>query len=84
MELAKRYGLNPVILKEVVFLRNKGYNNVRIESTLGISRNTVSNYLEKLNEMEREDLLELLALIGFLLGGAYLVSKFLERKKDGG
>lgn len=82
IEIAKEHGFNPVLLKEIIRLRNKGYNNIEIAENLGISRNTVTKYVEKLRGTKDNDILELLALIAILLGGAILLSKLL--KKEGG
>jgi len=81
IELAKQHGFNPVLLKEIVRLRNKGYNNVEIAKNLGISRNTVTKYLEKLRNTDDKEFLELLVLIAALLGGAYLLTKLFKNER---
>ena len=78
IQLSKKYGLNPALLKEIVILRNKGYNNLNISERTGISKNTVNKYVNALNEMDRNDLLELLLVIAVIAGGAYLIGKLLE------
>ena len=75
VRLAKKHGLNPVILKEIIRLHNMNYNNTEIAKKLGISRNTVSKYLEKIGKMKEEERMELIALILAMLGGAYAILK---------
>jgi DNA-binding NarL/FixJ family response regulator len=79
IEIAKKHGFNPVLLKEIVGLRNRGYNNTEIAENLGISRNTVTKYLEKLRKTDNKDVFELLILIAALLGGMYLLSKLFKK-----
>jgi DNA-binding NarL/FixJ family response regulator len=79
VETAKKHGFNPVLLKEIVGLRNRGYNNTEIAENLGISRNTVTKYLEKLRKTDNKDVFELLILIAALLGGMYLLSKLFKK-----
>lgn len=81
IELAKQNGFNPVLLKEIVQLRNKGYTNVEIAENLGVSRNTVTKYLKKLRNTDNQEFLELLMLIVALIGGAVLIAKLF--KNDG-
>ena len=78
IQLSKKYGLNPALLKEIVILRNEGYNNLNISERTGINKNTVNKYVNALNEMDRNDLLELLLVIAVITGGAYLIGKLLE------
>lgn len=66
VRIAKQAGFKPLILKEVVFLKSKGLSNVEIANSLGVSRNTVSNYLDKLKEMHEEQFAELVSLIGIM------------------
>ena len=83
MRLAKKYGLNPVILKEIIRLHNMNYNNTEIAKELGISRNTVSKYLEKIRQMKEEERMELIALAIAMLGGTYAllkIAKYLKRR----
>jgi orotate phosphoribosyltransferase-like protein len=86
VEVAKRHGFNPVLLKEIVRLRNIGYNNTEIAQMLGISRNTVTKYLEKLKKTENKEVFELLVLIGVLVGGTYLITQLVKllKKHQGG
>ena len=67
VKISKQYGFNPPILKEVVFLRSKGFSNLEIAEQAGISRNTVSHYLEKLRGMEDEQMAELMSLVGMMM-----------------
>lgn len=67
IRISKQYGFKPPILKEIVFLRSKGYNNVEIASSVGVSRNTVSNYLERLREMRDGDVADLISLVGMMM-----------------
>lgn len=77
IRISKKYGLNPVILKEILMLRNQGYNNAQIAERTGINRNTVNKYVSALNEMQVEDLLSLLALLAIIgIGIAALAALF--------
>ena len=67
VRISKQHGFKPPILKEIVFLRSKGFNNVEIASSVGVSRNTVSNYLERLREMHDEEMAEMISLVGMMM-----------------
>lgn len=67
VRISKQYGFKPPILKEIVFLRSKGFSNLEIAEEVGVSRNTVSNYLEKLRGIEDEQMAELMSLIGLMM-----------------
>jgi len=47
VELAKKHNMNPVWLREIIELRNRGFNYSQIAERTGISRETVANYLQK-------------------------------------
>ena len=66
VRLSKEHGMKPIVLKEIVFLRTKGHSNVEIADELGVSRNTVSSYLEKMRQMQDEEVAEMMSLIGLL------------------
>jgi len=81
ISFAKRHGLKPIVLEEIVFFRTRGYSNLEISDELGVSRNTVASYLEKLRKMQEDELAEMMSLIGALKRrNAYL----LERRKESG
>lgn len=67
VRVSKQYGFKPPILKEIVFLRSKGFSNLEIAEETGVSRNTVSSYLEKLRGIEDEQMAELMSLIGLMM-----------------
>jgi transcriptional regulator with XRE-family HTH domain len=83
VRIARKYDLNPVMLKEIVWQRNRGLNNAEIAQQLGINRNTVNKYVNALNEMNKDDLLSLLALIAIITAGAYLLSQLFEALNGG-
>jgi transposase-like protein len=83
VRIARKYDLNPVMLKEIVWQRNRGLNNAEIAQQIGINRNTVNKYVNALNEMNKDDLLSLLAFIAIITAGAYLLSQLLEALNGG-
>ena len=77
LTIAKKYGLNSSMLKDIVILRNRGMNNAEIASHLGVHRNTVRRYVDALDQMDQEELIKLLGLICVVGAGAYLFLQFL-------
>jgi len=80
VRISKQHGFKPPILKEIVFLRSKGFNNVEIASSVGVSRNTVSNYLEKLREMQDPEMVDLISLVGMMMERHNRMFSLLERE----
>ncbi len=80
--ISKQYGMKPVVLKEIVFLRVKGYSNVEIASELGVSRNTVSNYLERLRAMQDADMAEMMSLIGLMRQNQDAINRMLNERNN--
>ena len=78
VEIARRYGLNPGMLRDILILRNRGMNNAQIANHMGINRNTVNKYVNALNEMNQNDLLELLALVAIIGAGAMVIGALLQ------
>lgn len=78
VEIARKYGLNPGMLRDILLLRNRGMNNGQIADHMGINRNTVNKYVNALNEMSQNDLLELLALVAIIGAGAIIIGSLLE------
>ncbi|PAV10340.1 MULTISPECIES: hypothetical protein [Methanocorpusculum] len=54
--MCKKYGLNPVLLKNVFGLWIRGYNNVEISDKTRINKNTVNKYVLKLKQFSDEDI----------------------------
>jgi hypothetical protein len=79
VELAKKYGMNPVWLREIIDLRNRGFNYSQIAEYTGISRETVANYLQKLGSMERRDKWLLIIGTGLIICGIGLIWYFLGK-----
>lgn len=65
--LAKEQGFNPVYLKEIIRLRNQGYNNTDIANMTGISRTTVNKYVQRLEQEENKEAIGKLILLGLAL-----------------
>jgi DNA-binding MarR family transcriptional regulator len=78
VEIARRYNLNPGMLRDILILRNRGMNNAQIANHMGINRNTVNKYVNHLNEMNQNDLVELLALVAIIGAGAVVIGALLE------
>jgi len=78
IQIAKKYSLNPLMLKEIMLLRNRGMNNAEIALQLGINRNTVNKYVKALTEMDNEDFLALIALVAIIGAGAILIGKIID------
>lgn len=75
IELSRKFGFNPVYLRQILSLRNLGYNNTQIADQTGISRVTINTYIEKIRQHEDvENFKKLLALF-FII---YVGTKFLE------
>jgi DNA-binding NarL/FixJ family response regulator len=53
-------------------------NNAQIANHMGINRNTVNKYVNALNEMNQNDLLELLALVAIIGAGAIAISALIK------
>ena len=67
VRMAKAGGFKPPILKEIIFFRNKGLNNIEIAEEIGVSRNTVHNYIEKMKEMHDSQVAEMMSLVGMMM-----------------
>jgi DNA-binding MarR family transcriptional regulator len=78
VEIARKYKLNPGMLRDIVILRNRGRNNAQIADYMGINRNTVNKYIDALNEMDQNDLVSLLALIAIIGAGVLFFGALLE------
>ncbi len=76
VEVAKKNGVNPVWLREIVDLHNRGFTYSEIAKRMGVSRETVSLYLQRLRSASRNDYW--LLLLGAVLvgGGIYALCKY--------
>lgn len=84
VELAKKHNMNPVWLREIIELRNRGFNYSQIAERTGISRETVANYLQKFGAMDRRDTWLLIVGAGLILCGVGLIGYFLGKDKREG
>ncbi|WP_214020924.1 hypothetical protein [Methanoculleus sp.] len=73
-EIARKHRLDPVILRNIMIERNKGYNNAEIAEHLDLNKNTVGKYVSALNAMSEEDLRTLLLIIAIIGAGAFLLA----------
>ena len=80
--LARRYGFNPLVLKEIIILNARGYNNLEIANMLGISRNTVAKYLKKLKYLDSPDFIRLVLFAILAHGGLYFLPKELQSESS--
>jgi len=78
VEIARRYGLNPGMLRDILLFRNRGMNNAQIANHMGINRNTVNKYVNALNKMDQQDLFALLALVAVIGAGAVVIGALLK------
>ena len=81
LELCKRYSLNPPLLKEIIYYESLGYNNQDIANKIGTSRQTVHNYIQKIQLMERNEftIIILAAIVG--IAGLSLIISLLSKKE---
>jgi len=78
VEIARRYNLNPGMLRDILIHRNRGMNNAQIADVMGINRNTVNKYINALNKMNQNDLLSLLALVALIGAGVMVIGALLK------
>ena len=81
VEISKRYRLNPTFLREIVILRNRGFNNSEISERTGIARITVNNYVTALEKMPQSDLFKIILIIIGIVGGTALVASIIKSGK---
>lgn len=82
VNLAKKYNLNPLLLKEIVELQNQGYKQVEIAKRTGVARQTVAVYLEKLREIRRTNKDDFAKLVGwalFLVLGVVIITELFRK-----
>lgn len=84
IQISKKYGLNPVLLRQIITLRNKGYNNAEISRETGISRNTVNRYVSAFEKMPEEDLTLIIVLVSLIAAGAIIAAKIIQGFQDNG
>ena len=77
VEVARRNGLNPVWLREIVDLHNRGFNYSQIAQRIGVSRETVSTYLQRLRSANRNDYWLLILGAVLIGGGIYVLYRYL-------
>lgn len=53
--IAKEHGLKPVFLKDIIYYRSRGKNNVEITRFTGLDRNTVNKYVNELRSMNQNE-----------------------------
>ena len=63
VRIIKSYGLNPILFREIVLLRNRGKNNGEISQQTGTNRNTVNKYVNALRTMDEPDLATVMILV---------------------
>jgi len=78
IKIAKKYDLNPTLLKEIIFLNAHGYNHIQVASRMGVSRVTVGKYLGRLRETNDEDFLNLIFRVSFILGKTYHIKGLIK------
>ncbi len=78
VEVARRNGLNPVWLREIVDLHNRGFNYSQIAQRIGVSRETVSTYLQRLRSANRTDYWLLILGAVLIGGGIYALHRYFE------
>jgi len=79
VQLAKKYKMNPVWLREILNLHNQGYNYTEIANRTGISRHTVAEYLQKMRQMNRKDYASLIVGAFFLVVGIAIIIDFFKK-----
>jgi len=76
VEVARKNALNPVWLREIVGLHNQGFTYSEIARRMGVSRETVSTYLQRLGSANRNDYWLLLLGAVLIGGGMYALYKY--------
>ncbi len=72
-KIAEKYGLNHVHLKEIVRYSSRGLNQSDISKKVGVSRNTVRKYVDKLKNMDKSDFKKIVVITSLLFGGMYFL-----------
>lgn len=78
VKIAKKYNLNPGMLRDILNHRTRGMNNIQIATRMGINKNTVSKYVNALNDMNQSDFVELLTLVAIIGAGAIVINSLLH------
>ncbi len=80
VELCRRYSLNPSMLRDIVYYRSLGYNNEVIAKKLGTTRQTVHNYTNKIQLMERNEVATIILATIVGIAGLSLIISLLSKK----
>ncbi len=77
VELSRQYGMNSIYLKEILILRQRGLNNKEIAQQTGISPTTIGAYMDKLNTLDRKEVLRITVLALVAVAGLAVVKGLL-------
>ena len=78
VRICTKYNLNPSMAQQILYLKSQGFNNQDVADQLGITRQTVYNYVKAIQEMERNDFLRALLLIAGIAGGIALLKELFD------
>jgi len=59
IDISKEYRLRPVLFREILILRSRGFSNKEIAKKTGLNRNTVNKYVKTLKYIPKERVISL-------------------------
>ena len=76
-QIANQHQINPDILQAVLWGKAQGWSQNKIADSYNYNPNTISRYTRIVErEISKDELKELLILVGIILGAAYLIQLF--------
>ena len=76
--LARKHGLNPVWLREIIDLRVQGLNYSQIEKIIGIARETVARYINAMGKLDTRERWLLIIGAGLVINDPKILGYWLD------